>query len=144
MLDTIDTCNDIHEVVTLEDGVDGKIDGTEQINGTLGDDKDVVGVIGSDSKTIGVIAPLEEISATLKSDGGLSGDLEGTSTMQGDVLIGNCIDAPPYRGDYIITPKVDEQIMATRQKVMFDDVTIKAIPYYETANVYGTTIYIGE
>lgn len=49
----------------------------------------------------------------------------------------------PYTGSYTITPKVDEQTMATRNKLMKDNVTIKAIPYYETDNNLGTTIYIG-
>ena len=49
----------------------------------------------------------------------------------------------PYTGSYTITPKVDEQTMATRNKLMQDNVTIKAIPYYETDNNLGTTIYIG-
>lgn len=49
----------------------------------------------------------------------------------------------PYTGSYIITPKVDAQTMATRNKLMQDNVTIKAIPYYETDNSLGTTIYIG-
>lgn len=49
----------------------------------------------------------------------------------------------PYTGNYTITPKVDEQTMATRNKLMQDNVTIKAIPYYETDNNLGTTIYIG-
>lgn len=51
--------------------------------------------------------------------------------------------ADPYTGSYTITPKVDEQTMETRNKLMQDNVTIKAIPYRETENDLGTTIYIG-
>lgn len=53
------------------------------------------------------------------------------------------IDVPPYDGDYIVTPKADEQTLSTREKRMLDDVTIKSIPYVETSNVDGTTVYIG-
>lgn len=49
----------------------------------------------------------------------------------------------PYTGSYTITPKVDEQTMETRNKLMQDNITIKAIPYYETDNDLGTTICIG-
>lgn len=49
----------------------------------------------------------------------------------------------PYTGSYTITPKVNEQTMATRNKLMQDNITIKAIPFYETDNSLGTTIYIG-
>lgn len=52
-------------------------------------------------------------------------------------------DADPYEGDYTVTPRVDSQTMETRGKIMSNDVTILAIPYYDTSNPYGTTIYIG-
>lgn len=49
-----------------------------------------------------------------------------------------------YDGEYIVTPKpYIEQTLETREKVMADDVTVLAIPYYETSNVSGITIYIG-
>lgn len=50
----------------------------------------------------------------------------------------------PYEGDYIVTPSVSEQTMATKSKVMKDDVTIRAIPFYNVSNQSGgTTAYIG-
>lgn len=52
-------------------------------------------------------------------------------------------DADPYEGDYTVTPKVASQMLGTKGKVMADDVTVLAIPYYDTSNPYGTTIYIG-
>lgn len=49
-----------------------------------------------------------------------------------------------YDGEYIVTPKpFTEQILETKEKTMADDVTVLAIPYYETSNVSGITIYIG-
>ena len=53
-------------------------------------------------------------------------------------------DADPYKGAYHVTPKVDGQILPTAQKLMADDLTVKAIPYYETSNLSdGETVYIG-
>ena len=51
-----------------------------------------------------------------------------------------------YSGDYVITPKADEiQKLETKEKYMYDDVTVKAIPYFETGNEYGgNTVYIGK
>lgn len=50
----------------------------------------------------------------------------------------------PYEGEYEITPKVNKQTIATRGKVMSDDVTILAIPYAEVANATGgQTVTIG-
>ncbi len=49
-----------------------------------------------------------------------------------------------YNGDYVVTPKVAEQTLETKAKVMSDDVQIKAIPFFETANnAGGDTVYIG-
>lgn len=49
-----------------------------------------------------------------------------------------------YTGSYEITPKVDAQTMTTAQKFMTDNVTVKAIPFYDVSNTAGgKTIYIG-
>ena len=55
------------------------------------------------------------------------------------------VGAIPYTGDYVVTPKVDEQILPTENKLMEDDVTIKAIPFYNVSNTAGgSTVYIGK
>lgn len=49
-----------------------------------------------------------------------------------------------YDGEYTVTPKpFEEQTLETRSKLMANDVTVLAIPYYETSNISGITIYIG-
>ena len=49
-----------------------------------------------------------------------------------------------YSGEYVITPKpYDDQILETRGKLMINDVTVLQIPYYETSNTSGLTVYIG-
>ena len=49
-----------------------------------------------------------------------------------------------YDGEYIVTPiPYDSQTLKTQNKVMANDVTVLAIPYYETSNISGITIYIG-
>ena len=53
------------------------------------------------------------------------------------------INGTPYKGPYEVTPRVVEQTMETRNKVMTDDVTVLAIPVYRTSNQSGgTTVYI--
>ena len=50
----------------------------------------------------------------------------------------------PYEGEYEITPKISSQILPTAKKLMKDDVTVKAIPYFDVSNpAGGQTIYIG-
>jgi hypothetical protein len=49
-----------------------------------------------------------------------------------------------YEGEYVVTPKVGEQTMPTKDMVMVKDVTIQAIPYAEVTNATnGKTVTIG-
>lgn len=48
-----------------------------------------------------------------------------------------------YEGDYTAIPKVSEQEMQTKNKMMKDNVTIQQIPFHEFSNETGTTVVIG-
>lgn len=55
------------------------------------------------------------------------------------------VGGDPYSGAYEITPKVEAQTMPTKNKVMVEDVTVKAIPVYRVSNTSGgTTVYIAK
>lgn len=68
-------------------------------------------------------------------------------TIIADANVGRVVikreDAEEYKGDYIVTPTVDRQILETANKKLTNDVKVNAIPYYDVANEYGRTIYIG-
>lgn len=52
-------------------------------------------------------------------------------------------DADPYTGSYEVTPKVDAQTLPTAQKLMTEDLTVKAIPFFDVSNNSGgRTVYI--
>ena len=54
------------------------------------------------------------------------------------------IGGEKYEGEYVVTPKVEAQSMATKGKVMVNDITIKSIPFFNVSNtVGGSTVYIG-
>lgn len=54
------------------------------------------------------------------------------------------VGGEPYEGEYEVTPKISSQTLATAKKLMKDDVTVKAIPYFDVSNpAGGQTIYIG-
>lgn len=59
-------------------------------------------------------------------------------------LVGKTIEAlPKWEGNYTITPKAsNKEVLQTKGSVMIDDLTIQQIPYFDTSNEYGTTIYI--
>ena len=66
-------------------------------------------------------------------------------TKFGDVqTITKYIGGEEYVGDYVVTPKVDEQMLETKDKVLTDDVVIKSIPFFKVSNTNGgSTVYIG-
>lgn len=78
--------------------------------------------------------------------------IEVTPVLSGDISVNAEIvnqmagrEIPSYDGEYVITPLArDEQVLATRNKRMLDDVTVHRVPYFETTNESGTTIYIAE
>lgn len=48
-----------------------------------------------------------------------------------------------YSGEYVVTPKVEEQTLNTKDKLLTDDVTVKSIPYFNVGNTSGgSTVYI--
>ena len=47
-----------------------------------------------------------------------------------------------YDGDYVVVPKTESQVLPTRSKVMANDVTVKEVPFFQTSNTYGDTVYI--
>lgn len=52
-------------------------------------------------------------------------------------------DKPTYDGAYEVTPSAHEaQTLETAGHVMEDDVTVKIIPFFQTSNVSGDTVYI--
>ena len=50
----------------------------------------------------------------------------------------------PYKGEYTVKPKFDTQTLATKDKLLREDVTVEAIEVARVSNpAGGTTIYIG-
>lgn len=46
-------------------------------------------------------------------------------------------DKPTYDGPYDVVPRLAEQVLATADHVMADDLTVEGIPSYRTTNVGG-------
>lgn len=69
---------------------------------------------------------------------------DGFANITVDNIYGVAGEYDYYRGEYIVTPKVVSQSLETKNKVMSDDVTVLEIPYFETSNESGTTVYIAD
>ena len=50
---------------------------------------------------------------------------------------------PDYQGTYVVTPKLENQTLKTKNTYMRKDVDVLSIPVARTHNSYGTTITIG-
>ena len=99
--------------------------------------------------SVGVdIAELGVSSADVQMDVSVETYDLGVASMSADlniespIVIGGSV-LPAYAGEYIVTPKAyEDQTLATKNKRMKDNVTVKAVPYWETSNKYGETVYI--
>lgn len=109
----------------------GTVDNSVSLKGRLNDDK-LKGVISDRDKLIG----------TIESNLSVIGSI-GTSNNLVAYIQGNTITYPIYDGEYIVTPRVTEQLLETKNKVTKDDITVKEIPYHEASNEYGYTATIG-
>lgn len=76
-----------------------------------------------------------------------SSDLKGSVSANKNILGAKAsisTDHELYSGAYNVTPEIEEQTLNTSDKLMIEDVKIRAIPYYSVSNQYnGETIIIG-
>jgi len=75
----------------------------------------------------------------------LSGDITPvTISVTGTIIGGGGSGIRKYAGPYEATPNPHEDVvLETAGKRMTDDVTVRKIPYWETSNTKGLTVYIG-
>ena len=72
----------------------------------------------------------------------LSGNISAQAEIINRIAYSNMEE---YEGPYEVTPLAyDEQVLATANKQMSQDVTVHKVPFYETSNEHGTTVYIAE
>lgn len=65
------------------------------------------------------------------------------SVSTGLPIVREFIGGEPYAGEYVVIPLAEEAvILPTTNKILYDDVTVTKVPYFETSNTSGTTVYI--
>ena len=119
----------------------GKLKGTitapARLVGTIEQIDNLKGTIDISPSNVSV----GQLKAVVSNTVSLIGKLNPANKLQG--IISAIEPVESYKGDYTITPKIDSQTMKTKNKKMEDNVTVLAIPYYETSNLTGKTVYIG-
>lgn len=64
--------------------------------------------------------------------------------LSGNITMPSEVSVPSYQGEYVITPKpFNNEVLQTNGFKMENDLTVLKIPYYQTSNETGYTIYIG-
>lgn len=82
------------------------------------------------------------LKGTITLSGTLSGSITKSGTLAGRMTVDT--EHETYSGIYDVAPKIEPQILSTSDKVMTQDMKIKAIPYYSVSNEHGgNTIIIG-
>lgn len=90
-----------------------------------------------------IVVPMTVASDQVAFDFSVSEDVVDYSLGLATAINVSVMPVATYDGDYIIIPKAEEeQVMATNGLMMTDDVTIREVPYFETSNLTGTTVYI--
>ncbi len=110
--------------------LNGIIQDNLELKATLNSNK-LKGVIYDDDKLIGTIKDRPVILGTVSCNPGLIA-----------TIVPSIINFPNYDGEYIVIPKVEEQILETKNKLTRENIEVKEIPYSETHNEYGKTITI--
>ena len=91
-----------------------------------------VSLVEAENAEIGVVSSSYDLDLT-----------ESSYTLDlGEVIEVQYVGGDVYDGDYVVVPKTETQVLPTRSKVMADDVTVKEVPFFQTSNTYGDTVYI--
>ena len=118
----------------------GTITAPAQLRGTIEQLNVLTGIINTSSNEV----YSGKLKAVISDTVSLVGKITNTEVLKGNLTIPQSTgEVVIYDGDYEVTPRVESQTLNTRSKAMRDDLTILAIPYYETSNPTGKTVYIG-
>lgn len=97
--------------------------------------QNLAGALSASGRLVGVLISSEEK---------ISGKISSTGTIKGGITIPPENYVNPYKGDYTVVSKpFTDEVLETKNHSMTDNVTVLKIPYYETGNETGYTVYIG-
>ena len=116
----------------------------ERINGSLTACGQLVGNLVAANVIVAEIGDLgHQMSGELSAVGQISCTLGSAPLVTAELTLPKGKASPAYQGEYVVIPKAEtETILQTTGFKMLDDVTVRKIPYYETSNPSGTTVYI--
>lgn len=90
----------------------------------------------------GTIVTKGVIKGTIQPKSSLKGTLQPKPCLKGTIIPSKSSEYPVYTGPTEITSSFEAQTLSVAHKVMVSDITVEAIPTYETSNEFGTTFII--
>lgn len=117
--------------------LNGQITDNNKLSGFLtSDNLELTGSLSADEILVGQL-----ISQELNLQGSLSAD---SILMEGIISIPPEIPTDIYEGEYeIVSKPFETSEIQTQGLKMRENIVVLEIPYYETSNVSGYTVYIG-
>lgn len=92
----------------------------------------------------GTLSRVSELKGSISAIGEIAGSISSTHTISGSLNVPAGEFYETYDGSYDITPSPHHDVvLPTANKVMNSDVSVFKIPYFETSNTLGYTVYIG-
>lgn len=122
--------------------MNGTIEQSINLNGNINNSLNLIGSLENPNTITGSTEGTLEIVGSLENELEIVGSLIENNCINGELVLGGGTHAT-YGGSYEITPTSSDQTLNTNDKIMTNDVLVGKIPYYETSNEYGKTIYIG-
>lgn len=121
--------------------MNGTINTTLNINAIIQDNQEIKGKLNSKVVKGTIYDQNNKLKGTIQSGLSVLGSISGNDSLVA-TIVPSTISFPNYDGEYIIVPKVEEQILDTKNKITRENIEVKEIPYLETSNEYGYTITI--
>ena len=112
------------------------------LRGTISTNTELRGQISLETQLTGTLTAPQTLTGIITVPTVLKGTINPTPNLKGTIAISSSSQGI-YQGNYTVTPKVTSQKLQTKDKLMKDDVVVLEIPYYETSNISGKTVYIG-
>lgn len=114
------------------------LSGDAEMNRSLQLDGEIMMDSGGETETIEIDGALEFSASSVSGDVGTSAPM----LLDGEIRMGGG-GYPEYEGQYEVRPLANEKVvLPTKDRVLLKDVTVDEVPYFETSNKYGETIYI--
>lgn len=84
------------------------------------------------------------VRGSVRAIGSIQGHIKRKASVEGKVVKPIILSGGEvYDGAYVVEPTFDAQTLATKNKTLYNDVTVNAIRVERMSNDSGTTVYIG-